>query len=102
MQNSASRPSIQRQCRIVRSAPPSTNAAAGSPRLRDADSGGAGSAMREQGGEIDAAQRPRLAEIVALRVVSTGDAQRFERGEAVDVFADHAQFERLRELRDRA
>src|SRR5581483_9574002 len=58
--------------------------------------------MREQRAEVDRTQRPWLAQIIPLCIFRATGAQCRQGGEAVDVFADDLEFERLRKLRDRA
>src|ERR1700739_2622930 len=59
-------------------------------------------AQREEFGEIDRPQRAWFAEVVALRVFGAAGPKCRQRRETVDMFADHAEFERLGELRDRS
>src|SRR5438445_373732 len=57
--------------------------------------------LLEKSGENDIRERARLTQIMALGVVRTAGAQRGQGVEAVDVFADDLELERMRELRDR-
>jgi len=61
---------------------------------------GAASAGREPCAEVDRAQWPRLAELIGFCIFRATDAQRGQRGDAVHVFADEIERERLRAPRD--